>query len=199
MKYFLDNDVIATGNPVGVPIGDLPHHKYEELFSDLTPEHIWEIFVICYAAYQDDLVLVNDLSSKKVYIAKLIGDYIYKKELDNENKDSGFPHQRPVQWMINKEAIGYNMLPSSLQEELNTPSTIKKINKDDTGFILSLANMESLKLKSTQLEPNIDLESDDLDRQALEVIKKHLNSNQPELQLRAAEIILNLTQKNTSF
>lgn len=191
MKYFFDNDVVATGDPVGVPIGDLSLQEYERLFKDLTLKHIEEIFIICYAAHQDDIILVNDLNSNKVYIAKLTGDYIYKKELDNENKNSGFPHQRPVQWMLNKEGVSYNMMPTTLQTELHAPSTIKKLDESEIGFILSLANMESITPQFPELE-----QDNDLQYQALQVVKKHLNSKQPELQLRAAEIILNLKQKD---
>lgn len=179
MQDFLKHNRIAVGYPVGKNLADLSYDQIRELLQQYDwEEGIGNLNSLVYGMKVGDLVVVPDDNKKDVYIGKIDSDYIYEPSLDEDEVGSGYPHQRGVKWFFNKQPLLRSELPEELKGSMRYPGTIADLTKH-YEIILGVINGDKKQSDSS------------LEEKALKVIKEYLDSEEPLLRLRAAEIILN--------
>ena len=180
MKYFLDNNRVAVGYPVGE---NLENARVNEVNRLLINKSWSEGYNNLLAVVKPDMIKINDIlivpddNKKDVYICQVISNYIYEAALDVDKEGSGFPHQRAVKWFFNKEPLVRSELPEQLRASLRYPGTIADLSKH-YNVIMNLVKGERVEGGSS------------LEEKALQIIEHYLDSDDPILRLRAAEIIL---------
>jgi restriction system protein len=179
MQDFLEKNRIAVGYPVGK---NLARFGYNQI-RDFLQQHSWEegignVNSLVHGMKVGDLVVVPDDNKKDVYFGRIDSAYIYEPSLDKDEAGSGYPHQRGVEWFFNKQPLLRSELPEELKGSMRYPGTIADLTKH-YEIILNVINGDK-----QQNDPS-------LEEKALQVIKEYLDSEEPLLRLRAAEIILN--------
>ena len=183
MDYFLENDCIAIGYPVGQALNDCNYHEIKKLLE----AHNWgnglsNVNIFVREMKPHDLVVVPYES--KIYFAEITSDYKYIKELDEDKDGSGFPHQREVKWAFNKQPIPRNDLPPSLRESLQYPGAVANLTKH-LEVVLEIMNKS---------EKDVKLNNDlvDAKKKAIQFLVETINNTELEIEHRlvAAEIIL---------
>ncbi|WP_026801332.1 restriction endonuclease [Pontibacillus halophilus] len=178
MKDFLSENIIAVGYPVGE---NLEKCNYNQIRS-LLKGHGWEegignVNTLVHAMNPGDIVIVPDDNKKDVYFGKIISDYQYVEEFDEDKPESGYPHQRKVEWYFNKKPLLRSDLPDELRGSMRYPGTIADITKHHAHVF------------NTIKDPSLNSDST-LEQKAKRVLEEMLHHNDPEVKLRAAEIIL---------
>lgn len=73
-----------------------------------------------------DIIVVPSPNKRDIYFAKIESNYIYDKTID---KELGYPHQRKVEWLLNKKSILRSDLPEELRGSLRYPGTVADLTK----------------------------------------------------------------------
>lgn len=181
VKYFLDNNRVAVGYPVGE---NLENALSSHINSLLVKNKMSEGYNNLLAVVKPDIIKINDFlvvpddNKKDIYICQVMSNYIYEAALDVDEEGSGFPHQRAVKWFFNKEPLVRSELPEQLRASLRYPGAIADLSKH-YDVIMELVKEENVEGGSS------------LEEKALQIIEQYLDSEDPMLRLRAAEIILN--------
>lgn len=179
MKEFLQQNRIAVGYPVGKNLVGLNYDQIRELLQKRGwEEGIGNVNSLVHGMKIGDIVVVPDDNKKDVYIGRINSHYIYEDSLDKDEAGSGYPHQRSVEWYFNKQPLLRSELPEELKGSMRYPGTIADLTKH-YEIILGVINGDNKQSNSS------------LEEKALQVIKEYLDSEDPLLRLRAAEIILN--------
>jgi restriction system protein len=183
MDYFLENDCIAIGYPVGQSLHDCNSHEIRKLLE----AHKWEgglsnVNILVREMKPSDIVVVPYES--KIYFAEVTSEYKYVVELDEDKKGSGFPHQREVKWAFNKKPISRNDLPSALRDSLQYPGAVASLTKH-LDIVLDIIN---------ESEKHVQLNNDLLEakNKAIQLLVDTINNTELEIEhrLRAVEILL---------
>lgn len=191
MKYFLDNNRIAVGYPVG---GSLTNLSNEELRAKLRAiESSWESGIgnverLVRFMKPGDLVVVPDENARDVYFAEISSDYIYEPALDVNQDGSGFPHQREVRWFFDKQPIMRNELPEALLKSLRFPGATADLTKH-LPLIAEIVGFSSA--EPDQTDSNIE----HLINKALQVLENALDNPDVSISLQAADIILRYSKQ----
>ncbi|MFD3447135.1 restriction endonuclease [Microbacteriaceae bacterium 4G12] len=179
MKDFLDEEFIAVGYPLGK---DLSQYDYSQIRYMLQKkgweEGIGNVNNLVHIMNIGDLVVVPDDNKKDVYFGEITSDYVYVKDLDENLEGSGYPHQRKVRWFFDKKPLLRSELPEDLKGSMRYPGTIADMTKH-YEIINNILNGRGIVKTDSSLE-----------EKALEVVIELLDSEDPLLRLRAAEIIL---------
>ncbi|MBP1950055.1 restriction endonuclease [Virgibacillus litoralis] len=178
MKDFLSENIIAVGYPVGEELTNCNDNQIRSLLK----EHGWEVGIgnvntLVHAMNVGDIVVVPDDNKKDVYFGKITSDYQYEKELDENKPGSGYPHQRQVEWYFDKKPLLRSELPDELRGSMRYPGTIADITKHHEHVFKTIK------------DPSLNSEST-LEHKAKKVLEEMLKHENPEVKLRAAEIIL---------
>lgn len=180
MKDFLEKGIIAVGYPIGESFADM---KYDDIRSKLDKfkwsKGLGNVNVLVNLMKKGDIVVVPDDNERDVYFAKITSNYVYESFLDEDKEGSGYPHQRKVEWLLDKEPLLRSELPDSIKGSLRYPGTIADLTKHSS--IIS----EILGLEFSEKS-----ETDSLKQEAEKVLMELMKSEYPELRLRAAEIVL---------
>ncbi|HDR4895660.1 restriction endonuclease [Bacillus cereus] len=180
MKDFLKLNRIAVGYPVGKHLSKFSYEQIREFLH----QHSWEEGIgnlnsLVHIMKVGDLVVVPDGNKKDVYLGQIDSNYIYEPSLDEDKEGSGYLHQRVVKWFFNKKLLLRSELSKELKGSMRYPGTIADLTKH-YEIILSV-------IKGNKKPPS----DTSLEEKALQVVKEYLDSEDPLLRLRAAEIILN--------
>jgi restriction system protein len=192
MKYFLENNRIAVGYPVGT---ELSRFSYKDI-KKLLVKHDWEggignVNRLVHLMRVGDIVVVPDDNARDVYFGKVTSDYIYVPELDVDQAGTGFPHQREVEWFFDKKPVPRNELPDALLDSLRYPGAVAELTKhlpiisEFLGFNVDAVPYQSVSNSSW----------DDLSQKAFDFLNNVLDSGDVEEGLKAAEIILRFAKK----
>ncbi len=178
MKDFLSKNIIAVGYPVGE---NLANCSYKQIRS-LLKENEWEegignVNTLVHAMNEGDIVVVPDDNKKDVYFGKITSDYQYVEELDENKPESGYPHQRKVEWYFEKRPLLRAELPDELRGSMRYPGTIADITKHHEYVFKTIK------------DPKLNSDST-LEQKAKKVLEEMLNHEDPEVKLRAVELIL---------
>lgn len=184
LEFFLQYNRVAIGYPLGE---NLENASINEIYSMMSKKGWGDDFDTLMMIVKKDKIKVNDIlvvpddNRKYVYFCQVTSDYIYEKSFDKENdKESGFPHQRSVKWFFNKVPIERAELPEEIRASLRYPGPIANLTKHyDT--IVSLIEKE----KETIVGGS------PLEEKALKIVESYLDNEDPMIRLRACEIILN--------
>lgn len=180
IKYFLEKNRIAIGYPLRKQLDKV---DYEEIRSLLT-QYGWEEGVgyvntfVHLMKIGDKVVVPNN---KVVFIGELVSNYIYEPLLDKDEADSGFPHQREVKWYFGKKPILRSDLSKELKASMRFPGAVADLTKHREVINMLLSKEPEKEIK--------DLSS--LEVKAINVIRELLESDDPEIRLKAAALVLN--------
>lgn len=182
MQEFLTDNFIAIGYPMGHTFKGM---EYEQIKASLESKGkglgIGNVNTFVRVMKPGDLIMVpnsNNSNKRDVYIGKINSHYMYVPEVDKDEEGSGYPHQRGVQWYFDKQPLLRSELPEEIRGSLRYPKTIADLTKH-RDLVISIVNGDHV------------LEEDSLEEQALNIVRTHLHHEDPLVQLRAAEIILN--------
>lgn len=179
MRDFLEREFIAIGYPVREDLTGLSYDEIRQLLKTYKwGEGIGNVSSFVQSMQVGDLVVVPDDNKKDVYIAEITSDYYYVKELDEDVAGSGYPHQRKVKWFFNKNPLLRSDLPEDLKGSMRYPGTIADLTKHYEVINSIINGDEFIKIDAS------------LEEKALNVVIELLDSEDPEIRLRAAEIIL---------
>lgn len=128
MQYFLKESRIAIGYPVGER---LDIYNISEI-KKLLQKRGWEaglsnVNILVHEMESGDIVVVP--YGNKIYFGEIDSSYVYEDKFDADKDGTGFPHQRIVNWFLNKQPISRDDLPSLLRESLQYPGAVAKITK----------------------------------------------------------------------
>jgi restriction system protein len=184
MRYFLDNNRIAVGYPIGQELSQYNNADIRKLLKQRGWEGgIGNVIRLVHQMRPGHLVVVPDDNGRDVYFGKIVSDYLYEASLDVDQKGSGFPHQRQVEWYFDKNPISRSELPDALLKSLRFPGTVAELTKH-LPIIAELVG-------ETEAEAVVGgIENEDLFQKAIHVLGSALDSKDIEISLRAAEIVL---------
>ncbi|MYL73068.1 hypothetical protein GLW00_19825 [Halobacillus litoralis] len=178
MKDFLSENIIAVGYPVGEPLSGCSYSQIRSLLKDNGwEEGIGNVNTLVHGMSVGDIVVVPDDNKKDVYFGKITSDYQYVEELDENIPESGYPHQRKVEWYFDKKPLLRSELPDELRGSMRYPGTIADITKHHEHVFKTIK------------DPSLNTEST-LEQKAKKVLEEMLNHEDPEIKLKAVEIVL---------
>jgi len=178
MQDFLDKNIIAVGYPLGFELSEYDYGQIRYFLQEKGwEEGIGNVNNLVHEMNIGDLVVIPD-GKKDVYFAQITSDYKYVPSLDENKEGSGYPHQREVKWFFDKKPLLRSELPERLRGSMRFPGTIADLTKHYEVIYGIL---------SGEQQPSND---NSLEDKARRVISEMLDSDNPELRLRAAEIIL---------
>jgi restriction system protein len=190
MKYFLDNNRIAVGYPVGGSLANLSNDELRERLRNAPDNENWESGIgnverLVRFMKPGDIVVVPDENARDVYLAEIISDYIYEQLLDVAEEGTGFPHQREVRWFFNKQPQLRGEMPEALLKSLRFPGATADLTKH-LPLIAEIIGDTNLIEPENQPDSNIGHLID----KALQVLEDALNSPDENVSLQAADIVL---------
>jgi restriction system protein len=190
MQYFLDNNRIAVGYPVGGSLANLSHDELRERLRNAPNNENWEsgignVVRLVRFMKPGDIVVVPDENARDVYLAEIISDYIFEPHLDENREGTGFPHQREVRWFFDKQPVIRNELPEALLKSLRFPGATAELSKH---LPLIAEIIGDANLVETEHQPDTNIGH--LIDKALQVLEDALNSPDVNVSLQAADIVL---------
>lgn len=177
LENFLENDFIAVGYPVG---RDLSEYNYDAMRNILKEnnmeEGIGNLYSLVKGMSRGDIIVVPSTNKKDIYFAEITSSYFYEQKVDKDEVGLGYPHQRKVKWLMEKQSILRSDLPDELRGSLRYPGAVADLTKHASLIeeLIQSSTMESTSLKML----------------AVDTIKDLLNSENEELRLQAAELVL---------
>jgi hypothetical protein len=134
-SQFLTGGLIATGWP---GIGDLSGRSAEEIrralrrtYRQYTPRKlghaVGQLDRLVNQIRRGDFVVVPDPDAGALYIGKVTGPYRFDQSRDNGAE--GYPHHRPVRWLLGRTAVVREELPRTVQQSLLAHQPITVTNE----------------------------------------------------------------------
>lgn len=190
MQYFLDNNRIAVGYPVGQSLANLSNDELRERLRNAPNHRDWESGIgnverLVRFMKPADLVVVPDENARDVYFAEIVSDYIYEPSLDVDQEGTGFPHQREVRWFFDKQPILRNELPEPLLKSLRFPGATADLSKH-LSLVAGVIGEPTL----TEADQLQDANISHLFDKSLQVLEEALNSPDISVSLQAADIVM---------
>ena len=126
-----------------------------------------------------DIVVVPSTNKKDIYFGEITADYIYDESVDFDEEGLGYPHQRKVNWLFDKNPLLRLDLPTELRSSLRYPGAVADLTKhnDTVNHLLNGSSFENV---------------DNIESKAIKVVEDLLESENEETRLKAAHIILSL-------
>lgn len=205
MEEFLTDDLIAIGWPHLAPLNEIPP---EQLFAKLqagSPDtskrtlKMQQNMIIRFTTEMKigDLVVVPN--GKLIYFARISSDYLYQH---SKVKD-GYPHQRKVEWLLEKKGYPRVKLDTILRGALRPQLALYSLEDYGPRLDQLLARLEShpeeapLPPAAVEKAPSTGLINSELVTRAREALFETLGSDDPSVRLSAVQIILDYHQKPT--
>lgn len=195
MNYFLENNRICIGYPINRSLEDT---NYTEIKKWLTQQDeirkrkgepdanyasgLSTVNILVREMRINDLVIVPHGSD--IYFAVVKSDYLYVPELDKDEKGSGFPHHREVEWAFGGSPISRNDLPPAVRDSLQFPGTAANITKH-LDAVLTILNQ-------TEEQSEFSSELDEMKKLSLEFVNLSVHNTEISIENRlyAAQILL---------
>lgn len=181
LDTFLEDDLIAVGYPVGESLTDADYDQIRSLLQAKDwGEGIGNVNILVNEMAIGDFVIVPSTNKKDIYFGEIRSNYVYRQELDEELPGtSGFPHQRIVHWFFDKKPYLRSDLPEALKGSLRYPGAVADLTKhyDLVEQIVRGNGMPG---------------SSDLETRAWAIIEELLESDNEQIKLKAAELIVTL-------
>lgn len=180
MQDFLEQDIVAVGYPSGISFAKMDYDSIKDVLEKHNYEQgIGNVNTLVHLMKEEDIIVVPDDNNRDVYLAKVISGYIYDAKLDKDEKGSGYPHQRKVEWFLDKKPLLRSNFPEELKGSLRYPGTVASLDKhaESISDILSLDFEDKSEVVSIKEE-------------AKQALRELLKSDNEECKLRAAEIII---------
>lgn len=177
LEDFLKDEFIAVGYPVGEDLSDFSFNDMRVILRQNNMEEgVGNLHAIVRGMKIGDVVVVPSTNKKDIYFAEVTSNYIYDEQVDKDVDGLGYPHQRKVEWLLNKQSILRSELPDELRGSLRYPGAVADLTKH-AHFIEQLINDEI-----EEITP--------LENEAIIVIRELLKSDDDSIRLKAAEMIL---------
>jgi restriction system protein len=199
MEEFLQEDIIAIGWPHLPALDELAG---DQLFAKLQTSSptaskrtlkMQQNMIIRFSMQMGpgDLVVVP--YGKLIYFARITGDYHYSR---HSIKD-GYPHQRKVQWLLEKKGFPRAQLDTTLRGALRPQLALYSLEDYGPRLEELLARLES---PAQRPEPQVEVPEEkptggavinkELVNTARQALLETLRSEDPSVRLRAVQIIL---------
>lgn len=180
LESFLQNDFIAVGYPVGQTFEDCSYNDIRKLLAQNNwEEGIGNVNILVKDMNIGDIVVVPSTNKKDIYFGEITSDYIYDESVDFDEEGLGYPHQRKVNWLFDKNPLLRLDLPTELRSSLRYPGAVADLTKhnDTVNHLLNGSSFENV---------------DNIESKAIKVVEDLLESENEETRLKAAHIILSL-------
>lgn len=193
LQEFLDEQLIAVGWP---GLGDLSGNREYEVKMKLRDRYadnasaLSALKMIVYRMSPGDLVLIP--YEKSIFFGEIVGEYTYDKKRDE--METGFPHQRKAEWF--DLVLSREELPVELQKSTRVVRTAAELTKHLHLIERILKENHAVKRKVNKEQvvetktSSFHIEKEELAIHAKQVVKQELNSDDPQIRLRAADIAL---------
>jgi restriction system protein len=192
MRYFLVENRIAIGYPIGEDLSGYTHGEIRKLLVKKGWETgIGNVIRLVHQMREGDIVVVPDDNARDVYFGKITSDYIYVSELDVDMDGSGFPHQRAVEWYFGKNPVSRSELPEALLKSLRFPGTVAELTKHLPLVAEIIGELDFIAPEEEQQPSEVIEMPSSLYEKSIQVLGRLLESDDPQIALRAAEIVLN--------
>lgn len=199
MEEFLKEDLIAIGWPHLPALDELAG---DQLFTKLqagSPStskrtlKMQQNMIIRFSMQMEagDLVLVP--YGKLIYFARIAGDYQYNRHAIKD----GYPHQRKVEWLLDKKGFPRAQLDTTLRGALRPQLALYSLEEYGSRLEELLASIQS---PPQAPEPELEVHEEkptggavinkELVSTAREALLETLRSEDPTVRLRAVQIIL---------
>lgn len=180
MQDFLQDNIVAVGYPTGTDFTGMEIDEIKDVLEDYNYESgIGHLNVFVHLMNKGDIVVVPDDNKRDVYFGEVTSDYIYNSKLDKDEIGSGYPHQRKVEWFLDKKPLQRSEFSEELKGSLRYPGTVAELDKHSETISLML---------------NLDFEGKSevvsIKEDAKQALRELLKSDNEEYKLRAAEIII---------
>lgn len=180
LDLFLQNDFIAVGYPVGHSFDDCSYNDIRNLLAQKEwGDGIGNVNIFVKDMSKGDIVVVPSTNKKDIYFGEITSDYLYDQSVDVDETGSGYPHQRKVKWLFEKSPLLRSDLPNELRSSLRYPGAAADLTKHAD-------NINQL------INGSIFPDSDSIESKAIAVVEDLLESENEEIRLKAAQIILSL-------
>lgn len=195
MRYFLENNRISIGYPLGQSLEDCSYSELKKLLSQEDEKRkasgeqgshwaggLSNVNILVREMDVNDIVIVPH--GNDIYFAIVKSNYLYVPELDEDKKGSGFPHQRKVAWAFDGNPISRNDLPPAVRDSLQFPGTAANIDKHLNAVLDILNESEEQEEKETDLA--------EMKRNGLEFVNSTVHNTELTIEQRlyAAKILL---------
>jgi restriction system protein len=197
LAEFRQRSFVACGWP---GIGDLTGKReddirrlLEETYPNEVSSALATLKIFVYRMNVRDYVVVPDGST--VHFAEITSGYIYANNEDGGSDD--YPHRRNVHWFdIVRDR---EELPEELRRSLRVVRTTAELTPHVPLIDRILGSTGSMNSGCSGSVPNIGVLNSwkQLRDQALQVLERDLQSDDPHVRLKAAEIVLSLAQRDT--
>ncbi|MEA0564474.1 restriction endonuclease [Lysinibacillus irui] len=180
LESFLQNGFIAVGYPVGQTFEDCSYNDIRNLLAEKEwEEGLGNVNILVKDMSIGDIVVVPSTNKKDIYFGEITSDYIYDESVDLDTEGLGYPHQRKVKWLFDKTPLLRADLPNELRSSLRYPGAVADLTKhtDSVNQLLNGSSFESI---------------DNIESKAIKVVEDLLESEDEEIRLKAAQIILSL-------
>ncbi|MED1488294.1 MULTISPECIES: hypothetical protein [Bacillus] len=181
---FLRENYICIGWP---GIGDLTHATKDTIRERLAKVYKYEgqqlstylgfVNTFVRTMQKGDYVLISE--NEYVHLG-IIGPYKYVKEFDNDT--DGKCHQRDVNWLV---TVQKSELNAEVQELLRNRGTVTQFKHP-----IAKAELDKLLNKKNKIQSSVSIPKEKLSK-ALDIVYKAMESENEELRLKAAAILLN--------
>lgn len=180
LESFLQNEFIAVGYPVGQTFEDCSYNDIRKLLAQYDwADGIGNVNIFVKDMSIGDIVVVPSTNKKDIYFGEITSEYIYDKSVDLIDEGLGYPHQREVKWLFDKTPLLRSDLPNELRSSLRYPGAVADLTKhSDTVNQL--------------LNGNLLGSIDNIESKAIKVVEDLLESENEDIRLKAAQIILSL-------
>lgn len=180
LDNFLEHNFIAVGYPVGETFKDCSYNDIRKLLAKFHwEEGLGNVNILVKDMKIGDLVVVPSTNKKDIYFGEITSDYVYNKDVDQDLEGSGYPHQREVKWIFDKKPLLRTDLPNELRSSLRYPGAVADLTKH-------VAIVEKL------INGGISETMDSIEAHAISVVEELLESDNEEIRLKAAQVILSL-------
>jgi predicted Mrr-cat superfamily restriction endonuclease len=194
MEEFLKDDLIAVGWPHLPALNEITQDQLLGKLQAGSPNlsrrtlKMQQNMIVRFSSQMKtgDLVIVP--YGKSIYFARIKSDYFFSRA---HIKD-GYPHQRKVEWLLNKKGYPRLSLDTTLRGALRPQLALYSL--EDYG-----PSLEKLlvSLESDQSDPHVELKersaaviNKELVSTARQALLETLRSDDPAVRLRAVQIIL---------
>ncbi|HOB22554.1 MAG: hypothetical protein GX766_09190 [Firmicutes bacterium] len=206
MEEFLKDEIIAIGWPHLSALDEIPEDQLFGKLQAASPNISKRtlkmqqnmILRFCTQMKPEDLVIVP--YGKFIYFARIKSDYFYNRQCAKD----GYPHQRKVEWLLDKKGYPRLKLSPALRGALRPQLTLYSLEEYGPQLEALLASLTStpeeqeVHAEAEKTRPSSSVINRELVNTAREALLETLRSEDPSVRLRAVQIILEHYQEPKS-
>ncbi|MGC4379293.1 hypothetical protein WD019_20610 [Fictibacillus sp. Mic-4] len=184
MKEFLRDSIVAVGWKSTGDLKGASDDEIKTILYNVDEESYNSISALATLKMMANRIKIDDYiiapEDHQVYIGVVKSDYYYSEEQQE------YPHQRKVEWI--PKPILRSQLPESLRRSTKVPKTSACL----TQHLITIEHL----LESNHVPETYPYKMEDLYEKSCQVLSRQLDHPDPMVQLKAAQIILEMAKKS---